>query len=205
MKCKWCNHKFGKDESSIIINLKRFCNYDCATSFAKENIPKGREVKRKEQKKKDREWLQNNKPKTKLESEAQKAVNRYIRARDKFFNRDCPSCDKTIEQIESEQGWKIGGAWDAGHFKSRGAKKQLRFNLLNIWRQCKACNAGSGKFSHKEEAVSKQYEKTLIERIGKGRVELLNNNNDLAIFTIEYLQRLKKIFNKRARWYEKRR
>ena len=150
MKCKWCNHKFGKDESSIIINLKRFCDYDCATAFAKENIPKGREVKRREQKKKDKVKLESLKTVGDYIKEAQVSVNRYIRARD--YGKPCISCG-----VPYSNGY--GGKFDCGHYRSRGSASHLRFNLLNMAGQCVTCNRyNSGNVV--------EYRKGLIDKIG---------------------------------------
>lgn len=144
------------------------------------------------------------KPASKFLSEAQAAFNKYIRIRD--YLDACPSCGKSKEEVEHEQGWKVGGCWDAGHFMTRGAKGQLRFILFNVHKQCKKCNGGSDKFSHKAATVGAMYRITLIEKIGLVKVEWLENNNELDIRKkdIEYLKRIKRIFNKRARFYQKR-
>lgn len=187
-KCKQCGHKYGKDESSIIINLKRFCNYDCATLFAKANIAKGREVKRKEVKRSDRKRKENLKTAGDYIKEAQVAANRYIRARDK--GKPCISCG-----VPYSNGF--GGKFDCGHYRSRGSASHLRFNLLNMAGQCVTCNRyNSGNVV--------EYRKGLINKIGVERVELLEYDNETRKFTIDYLKRVKVIFNKRARWYERR-
>jgi hypothetical protein len=138
-----------------------------------------------------------------LEAEAQRDVNRYVRLRD--AGMECPSCGKPEAIVIHEQGHKVGGAHDAGHFRSRGAAKQLRFNLLNIWRQCKSCNAGEGKFSHKSETVTMEYERWLIAKIGIERVEKLKNNHDIVRYKADYLRRMRDIFRRRANRLKKRR
>lgn len=206
-KCKGCG-EYGKVSEGIVNRAGYFHDDECLSLFISKNkekmINKGRAKIAKEERKEIKKAKEGLKTKSDHTKDAQKAFNRYVRARDKFFNRNCPSCEKSILEIEAAQSWKTGGAWDAGHFKSRGAKAHLRFNLLNCWRQCKSCNGGSGKYSHKDETVSKRYKQTLIERIGLERVEALENDNSLRSFDIDYLKRVKKIFNKRARWYEKR-
>jgi hypothetical protein len=144
------------------------------------------------------------KPKSKWLSEAQAIYNKYIRLRD--FNDPCISCGKSKEEIEEAQGWKVGGCWDAGHFMTRGAKGQLRFILFNVHKQCKSCNGGSDKFSAKAATVGEKYRVNLIEKIGLEKVEFLENNNELDLKKgdIEYLKRIKKIFNKKFNLYKKR-
>jgi len=140
----------------------------------------------------------------KLTAEAEFHVRRYVRARDKLTGVSCPSCDKSALEIEKKQGWKTGGAWDAGHYRSKGAARQHRFNVLQIWRQCKSCNAGDGKYRHKSETVSKKYRETLVARIGIELVEKIENDNTVRKFSKEYLRRVRDIFRKRANMYEKR-
>ena len=119
---------------------------------------------------------------------AQQATNRYIRARD--AGKPCICCGEITAQ-------KYGGTMEAGHYRSRGASAHLRFNVLNIHLQTARCNRFlSGN------AVN--YRIGLIERIGLERVEELENDNEPRTFNLEYLRRIKTIFNKRARWYEKR-
>ncbi len=66
-----------------------------------------------------------------------------------------------------------------------------------MWGQCKRCNRHlGGNYS--------EYRKELVNRIGLERVEKLENDNEPRKFTIAYLVRIKKIFNKRARIYERR-
>jgi hypothetical protein len=91
---------------------------------------------------------------------------------------------------------KLGGSFDAGHYRSRGSASHLRFNLLNIHKQCVKCN----RF---KSGNAVDYRIELIKRIGLENVEKLESDNKPRKFTIEYLKRLKKIFNKRARFHLK--
>lgn len=184
-KCRYCGERFPK-EGMKKAPLGYFCSYKHA---ALHGIEKSRKAKERQQKKEIRQKKEALKTKSDWVKEAQKAVNRYIRARDRFKN--CISCGVPFRV-------KYGGSYDAGHYRSRGAAGHLRFNLLNIAGQCVRCNRDlSGN------AV--EFRKGLIERIGKKRVERIEYDNSTRSFTVDYLKRLKKIFNKRARWYEKRR
>lgn len=209
LKCTGCKDRFPAD-GMIRLPAGHFHNMDCSVKYAISTQSKRRlaKVRRDQQKvekaarathRAEKEAL---KPAHKLKAEAQAAFNRYVRLRD--FHDPCISCGKSKAAIETEQGWKIGGCWDAGHFKSRGAKKQLRFNLDNCHKQCKSCNGGGGRFSHKAATVDAQYETNLIEKIGIGRVTQLKNNNDIVRFSPDYYRRIKKIFNKKARMAKKR-
>ena len=132
---------------------------------------------------------------------AKAAVNKYIRARDIHLN--CVSCDRTNAEVESTEGWKPGGSWDAGHFKAVGTHPELRFNTWNVHKQCKSCNGGAGQYVKKNHTVDKQYREILIDRIGLARVEKLEGPNPPLQPNIEYLKRVTKIFNKRTRHIKK--
>ncbi|MBC7602787.1 MAG: recombination protein NinG [Ramlibacter sp.] len=99
-------------------------------------------------------------------AKAQVPFNAYIRLRD--ADLPCVSCATTNPPMLP------GGQWDAGHFKSRGAYPELAFNEDNCHKQCKVCNAGSGKFAHKERTVTEKYEAELLRRIGPERLAALH-------------------------------
>jgi hypothetical protein len=189
-KCKWCKTAC---DNPIKTPRGTFCSMAHVFEFTnqkKQEAIKRAESKRERDKKKDIA-LRKEKLKTipELITEAQASVNYYIRMRD-LGNR-CISCGSMPQQ-------KRGGTMDAGHYRSRGAAPQLRFNLLNIHAQCVKCNRyGSGN------AVD--YRISLIEKIGLALVETLECNNKPRSFTREYLARVKKIFRKRGNWYKKRR
>ena len=203
-KCKQCSTKFAP-EVGIISDLYAFCSEECRREFGIKNASKLANKAKKKRVKETKSWIREKKKSfksiTQHNSEAQTSINAFVRIRD--IGKPCPSCDLSIEEIESTQGWKSGGAWDAGHFRSRGAASQLRYNLYNIHRQCKSCNAGAGKYEHKRETTQQKYEVYLRNLIGDDRVEQLLNNNETRVYTVEYCERIKKIFRKRTRLYKK--
>lgn len=181
-KCKSCGEHI---RDYVVVNNSAFCSVESAVKYAYANKHKGKEIKAKEQRKKD--VIRKEKLKTVGDyvKEAQVAVNKYIRARDR--DKPCVSCGSMPDD-------KLGGAFDAGHYRSRGSASHLRFNLLNIHKQCVKCN----RF---KSGNAVDYRIELIRRIGLENVEKLENDNEPRKFTIEYLKRLKKIFNKRSRFY----
>ena len=209
-RCKCdCGIELPKiSECTTPLEKLRFASRECQTKVGIVNLKKIQDKNSRKiiaDKKKAEQTIRVNhrkakeaiKPLSKLKSEAQAAFNKYIRLRD--YYDPCISCGKSKREIEGDQGWKVGGCWDAGHFKTRGAKKQLRFILFNVHKQCKSCNGGSGKFSHKAATVDAQYEENLIKKIGKEKVIWLNDNNDIVRFDADYYRRIKTIFNKKAR------
>lgn len=121
---------------------------------------------------------------------AQAAVNAFVRARD--YGKPCISCNRLIAPTSSVRGQSV----DAGHYRSRGAASHLRFNLWNLHGQCVQCNR-----DYSGNVVD--YRICLIRRIGEDRVITLENDNAPRKFDVEYLDRIKRIFNRRARHYRK--
>ena len=167
--------------------MQQVCGLECAIA---ESRRKAQEVAYKEQKQRDAKTKDRIKTRSEWIRESQAAFNRYIRARD--HGKGCISSGRSYSSIE------FGGKMDAGHYRSRGSAGHLRFNLLNCWAQ-------SVKDNRNLSGNTVEYRKRLIERIGLERVERLENDNAPRTFDIEYLRRLKKLMNKRARYYEKRR
>ncbi len=197
-KCKHCS-EYEYASIGVKTPVGFFCSSEHMMEFIKEKrqrqIDKGIIKQRnaaKEKAKKERKVFRERKEKLKTvgdyTKEAQASINKYIRLRDS--GKPCISCGSLPEQ-------KLGGTMDAGHYRSRGSAGHLRFNVFNIHAQCVKCNRyNSGN------AVD--YRISLIKKIGLERVERLENDNSPRKFTIEYLKRVKKIFNKKYRVYAKR-
>lgn len=207
-KCRHCK-EFSPVETGVMVPLGFFCCRDHALEHQQTKamyaVTKARasaerkdkalvKLKQKAVREQNTEIKEALKPWGKWLSEAQKEFNAYIRARD--VHDGCISCGMERLDIESAQGWKIGGCWDAGHFRTRGAAGHLRFNQDNCHKQCKSCNAGSGKFSSKAATVDTFYRERLIHKIGLERVEALENDNTVRKFSIAELKRTKELYKK---------
>jgi hypothetical protein len=181
-KCKICKTKFTPKYF-----LQKAClDPACLAEWSKLD----REQK---QKKKDKARKLELKPAGDYAKEAQTSINKYVRIRDK--NKPCISClNKSVAVFG---GYKGSCGWDAGHYRSRGSAAHLRFNLFNIHKQCVKCN----RF---KSGNAVDYRIELINRIGLERVTRLEQDNEPKKFTVEYLKRIKLIFNKKARLYEKK-
>jgi hypothetical protein len=90
-----------------------------------------------------------------LKKYVQKEVNKYIRERDK--NLPCISCGR------------VSDTYHAGHYINQGSGGFLRYNPLNIHKQCAGCNL----FKHGNLI---EYRIALIQKIGIEKVEWLENN-----------------------------
>ena len=110
--------------------------------------------------------------------EAQAAVNEYVRQRDAHL--PCISCDST----PNDSDLMTGSRWDAGHYRSVGACPELRFEPLNIHRQCVKCNRNlSGN------AV--EYRIRLMHRIGTDKVAWLEGLHPACKYTVEEIKAIK--------------
>ncbi|MBS4081900.1 recombination protein NinG, partial [Pseudomonas rustica] len=119
---------------------------------------------------------------------AEKAVRDYRRTYELSIGSGCISCGESQESILHAQGWKTGGAFDAGHFLGKGARPELRLVPSNIWLQCKSCNAGSSKYARKGQTVSQAFREGLIARIGLEAVEALEADHTPRKETVEQLK-----------------
>jgi hypothetical protein len=110
--------------------------------------------------------------------EAQTAVNEYVRMRDAHM--PCISCDSS----PSDHDLITGSRWDAGHYRSVGACPELRFEPLNIHRQCVKCNRNlSGN------AV--EYRIRLMVRIGAEKVAWIEGPHEARKYTVEEIKAIK--------------
>jgi hypothetical protein len=149
MKCNNCKEVFKPRK----FNWK-YCQSDvCNNIGVQELIKKVREKKAKDNRnntKEEKEALLTHRDYLKI---FQTVFNTYIRTRDKEL--PCVSCGKNNEK-----------QFHAGHYRSVGSCPELRFEELNVWRQCATCNT----YLHGNLI---EYRKELIKRIGVDQVEWL--------------------------------
>ena len=168
-KCKSCGDLF-----TPFTTLARTCSIDCAI----EDGGEAKAIAVKAEKKVNRKALKefNNNNRSYLLDKAQIACNAYIRERDK--NKPCISCGTTKPDIQ----------YCAGHYKTRGAHPELRFNELNIFLQCnKYCNLSlSGNIAG--------YRPRLIERIGIDKVNWLESYHEPQKLTLDDIRDITKYY-----------
>ena len=198
LKCKQCG-TYRSAEITVKHPAGRFCSdTDCVLDYIKTTQERDRAARarkarkakgendkaRRSQHRADKERV---KPLTKLRSEAQAVVNRYVRLRD--YSLGCVSCDKP------PTWW---GQWHASHFHPTGRSSGLRFNLWNIHKSCSQCNTHlSGNL--------RSYEPELINRIGIDKFNFLDaNSNTPTKYSPEYLRKVKRVFAKKCRHIKKR-
>lgn len=184
-KCAHCKDVFTPSRS-----MQKVCGPLCAAGWAKAVAEKKAARANRDERKSLREAKVKLKTRGEWIREAQAVVNKVARLRDILAGHGCISCG-------SRPDVRFGGAMDAGHYRSVGSAPHARFYLPNIRLQCKRCNRDLG-------GSVVNYRKGLVERIGINRVEEIESMQWTAKWSVEYLQRLKKVMNKKARRLERR-
>lgn len=172
--CKVCRTQYTPTKP-----MQTVCGHECAMSLAVSKRAKAAKVALVKDKRDTKAKLEKLKTKAQWASEAQTAVNSFIRARDE--GQPCISCGRQHQ-----------GQWHAGHYLSRGAHPELRFHEWNIHKQCSPCNTHlSGN------AVL--YRQGLIVKIGIAQVEWLEGPHNFQRQTVEELRALKAIYQQKLR------
>jgi hypothetical protein len=159
----------------------------CSPACAAVDAPRHMEKARKAIVQRDRREIQVRKEKLKSRAdhlrEAQQAFNEYIRLRD--AHRPCVSCGRHHE-----------GQYHAGHYRSVGANPELRFEPLNVWKQCAPCNTHlSGNLVN--------YRISLLQEIGAAKVEWLEGPHEPRKYTVEEIKTIKAEYRAKTRELKK--
>src|SRR5690606_18675191 len=128
-KCRICGDKFPTQHSTRVV-----CSIPCAIRLVERNNAKKEKRNQAEKRKVLREKKQALKGRRDWLADAQKAFNAWVRERD--YGKPCISCGKPM----NNDGLLTGSRVNAGHYRSVGACRELRFNPLNVNAQCAQCN-----------------------------------------------------------------
>jgi hypothetical protein len=146
-KCKQCRQPFIK----FRMEQKTCLNPECLVKQGRIEAAKRQARADRQQKHETRARLMELKPLQYWLKRAEKAVNAFIRARDK--DQPCISC-----------GTHDASEWHAGHWISVGASSALRYDPANIHKQCHQCNWFEG-------GNASDYSSRLPARIGQAEFE----------------------------------
>lgn len=192
-RCKVCKQPYASYQSFV-----SWCSADCGAVIGERKLAK---IKRAAELKAHREKVNERKAdqvvrdsqKTRSEwlAEAKTAIQQFRRLEELAKGSGCMSCGRSQQEVQGTDGWKPGGAWDGGHFISKGARPEIALEPLNIWLQCKSCNAGSGKYARKGYTVNAAFRINLIDRIGLEQVEWLEGPHEAKHYDIEQLKAIK--------------
>ncbi|MNF83417.1 Bacteriophage Lambda NinG protein [compost metagenome] len=171
-KVKTCkNPACGVSFKPSFSTEQKVCSWACGLAIAPDNREKARKAIAEVGRKEIRAAKERIKPRSQYVREAQQAFNEWIRLRDAVL--PCVSCGRHHE-----------GQYHAGHYRTVGANPELRFEPLNVAKQCAPCN------NHKSGDIV-NYRIELVKRIGAERVEWLEGPHKPQRYTIEDLKKIK--------------
>lgn len=165
-KCKACRSEFLPARP-----FQTWCTPECGVAIAKKNSKRMANEKAKGERKAAREAKEKVKTRAEYMREAQQAFNAWVRARD--ADLPCVSC-----------GRHHHGQYHAGHYRSVGSSPSLRFEPLNVWKQCAPCN-------NHLSGNAIEYRIELVKRIGLEKVEWLEGPHDPKKYTIDDLKSIR--------------
>lgn len=170
--CRICKKKFEQLRPSQIV-----CSPECGLELVEKEKRKKAKSQKLEWNKAKREHKNNDK--SYLTARAQSLINKYARLRDeRQRGHICCTCNGK-------------GKMDGGHFLPVLTHKSIRFNVNQIHQQCVKCNQHNSGMRH-------EYKIFMINKYGLEYVEQLEaSKGALKSYSIEYLQRLIKITNKK--------
>ena len=159
--------------------FQTWCSPDCAVAIIRQR----QEKQRKSFAQRERREIKVRKEKLKTRAdhlrEAQAVFNEWVRLRD--ADRPCISCGRHHE-----------GQYHAGHYRSVGANPELRFEPLNVWKQCAPCNTHlSGNLVN--------YRISLLQGIGAETVEWLEGPHEPRKYTVEEIKTIKAEYRAKTR------
>ena len=172
--CKVCKCGFAPHLSTQTV-----CDAICTMSLAVSIRGKLEKTKAVKERKADKIQRDKLKSRAQWASEAQSAVNLFIRLRD--ADLPCISCGRHHQ-----------GQYHAGHYLSRGARPELRYVESNIHKQCQPCNVHlSGN------AVL--FRQALLQKIGLDAVEWLEGPHECRKHSIDDLKDIKQKYAAKAK------
>lgn len=169
-KLKKCRNTQCLAEFAPLRLGQKACSIPCSIVVGREEEAKKLAKQLAEEDRKSRAERRAEKEKIKTIGEyakqAQDAFNAWVRERD--YGQPCISCG-TTSNVQ----------YAAGHYRTVGACKALRFEPLNVHRQCNR-NCNSGKSGNIVE-----YRIGLVKKIGLEKVEWLEGPHETVRYTVE--------------------
>jgi len=159
-RCKVCRSEFVPRQG-----FQTWCSPDCGYKLSQAKQSKERAKVDKAERAEIRQAKERIKTRGDHLKDAQKAVNEFIRLRDAEL--PCISCGRHHQ-----------GKYDAGHYRTVAAAPELRFNPLNIHKQCSPCNT-------QKSGNIVEYRINLVKKIGAEAVEWLEGPHEQDKLTVE--------------------
>lgn len=160
-----------KTEFTPVRSLQKVCGPVCALAHAKAKESRQRKAIEKLERRQIVVQKQRLKSRADHLRETQAIFNQWIRLRD--ATEPCISCGRHHD-----------GQYHAGHYRTVASAPELRFEPLNVWKQCAPCN------NHKSGDIV-NYRAALVQKLGAEKVEWLEGPHEPKRYTIEDLQAMK--------------
>ncbi|TFF13715.1 recombination protein NinG [Pseudomonas sp. BCA14] len=165
------------------VSFQSWCSPDCAVVIARNKQDRQRKslasIERREIK------VRKEKLKSRADhlKDTQQAFNAWVRARD--ADLPCVSCGRHHE-----------GQYHAGHYRTVASNPAIRFEPLNVHKQCAPCN------NHKSGDIV-NYRVELVKRIGPEAVEWLEGPHEPKRYTVEQLKAMTALYRAMTRELKK--
>ncbi|WP_259740038.1 recombination protein NinG [Pseudomonas brassicacearum] len=176
---KKCKNAECRTEFVPVRELQAACGVPCAIAITNANKEKARKSLARQERAEIREKRVKLKSRAQYLKETQAVFNEWVRARDAAL--PCVSCGRHHE-----------GQYHAGHYRTVGANPELRFEPLNVHKQCAPCN------NHKSGDIV-NYRIELVTRIGADKVDWLEGPHEPQRYTIEELKTIKADYRAKTR------
>ncbi|AZE53659.1 NinG recombination protein [Pseudomonas synxantha] len=159
------------------------CSPACAMIDAPRHEPKARKALADIERKDIKVRKEKLKSRADHAKDTQQAFNEWVRLRD--ADLPCVSCGRHHD-----------GQYHAGHYRTVAANPAIRFEPLNVHKQCAPCN------NHKSGDIV-NYRIELVKRIGAEAVEWLEGPHEPKKYTIEQLKAMTAEYRAKTRELKK--
>jgi hypothetical protein len=183
VKAKNCkNPACGVSFKPSFSTAQKVCSWACGLAIKDVNQEKARKSLAQIERKEIKARKEKLKSRADHVRETQVVFNEWIRLRDVAL--PCVSCGRHHE-----------GQYHAGHYRTVGANPELRFEPLNVHKQCAPCN------NHKSGDIV-NYRIELVKRIGADKVDWLEGPHEPKRYTIEELKTIKAEYRAKTREFK---
>lgn len=179
-KCRvqTCRASFVPTES-----FQTWCSPDCAVTILRQRQEKQRKSFAQRERREIKVRKERLKSRAAHAKDTQQAFNEWVRLRDAAL--PCVSCGRHHD-----------GQYHAGHYRTVAASPELRFEPLNVHKQCAPCN------NHKSGDIV-NYRIELVKRLGAEAVEWLEGPHEPKKYTVEQLKAMTAEYRAKTRELKK--
>lgn len=179
-----CKNPACRQPFTPMNSMQNVCHYKCGLALAAIQRARKEAQLAREDRKSARERKERLKTRADYAADAQKAFNAWIRERD--AGQPCISCGTTSDV-----------QFCAGHYRTVGACPELRYEPLNVHRQCnKNCNL-------EKSGNIVEYRIRLVQKIGADQVAWLEGPHEPKRYTIDDLKAITREYRAKVRELKK--